>query len=177
MNNSNNSLITVRLATDADAGFIAELSQHTFYDTFAKYNSKENMDKFMNEQFSKKMLMNEVSNPENIFLIAALDNNAVGYAKMCESKNPVELGNARAIEIVRIYTEQMTIGKGVGKALMLKCIEVGKHKNKEVIWLGVWEHNATAISFYTKFGFEKFGTHIFMLGDDAQTDFLMKKPI
>jgi ribosomal protein S18 acetylase RimI-like enzyme len=44
-----------------------------------------------------------------------------------------------------------------------------------MIWLGVWEHNEHAISFYKKFGFEQFGDHIFMLGNDAQTDLLLKK--
>jgi len=39
----------------------------------------------------------------------------------------------------------------------------------------VWEHNIKAIAFYKKFGFEQFGSHIFMLGDDIQTDILMRK--
>jgi ribosomal protein S18 acetylase RimI-like enzyme len=171
------SLVSVRLATREDAGFIADISRRTFYETFAVHNTKENMDKFMNEQFSQKMLMDEVGYPQNIFFIASLGGEPVGYVKMSESGSPPELGDVDAIEIVRIYTEQKTIGKGVGKELMLKCFEIAKQKNKNSIWLGVWEHNAKAIAFYKKFGFEKFGTHLFMLGDDAQTDFLMKKDI
>ncbi|MEY3918157.1 MAG: Protease synthase and sporulation negative regulatory protein 1, partial [Bacteroidota bacterium] len=42
------------------------------------------------------------------------------------------------------------------------------------IWLGVWEHNPRAIRFYEKQGFVKFDQHIFQLGDDEQTDILMK---
>ena len=30
---------------------------------------------------------------------------------------------------------------------------------------------------YQQWGFEKFGTHTFMLGDDPQTDWLMKKQL
>ncbi|MBS1917078.1 MAG: GNAT family N-acetyltransferase [Bacteroidetes bacterium] len=169
--------IEIKFATTADAELIAELSQRTFYDTFAKHNTKENMDKFMADPFNKKALMKEIGEPGNIFLLAYLDNEAVGYVRMRESENPAELGNIDAIEIARIYTEQKTIGKGVGKALMLECISIAKKMAKKMIWLGVWEHNETAISFYERFGFEKFGSHIFMLGDDVQTDLLLKKAI
>jgi ribosomal protein S18 acetylase RimI-like enzyme len=48
---------------------------------------------------------------------------------------------------------------------------------KDNIWLGVWEHNHQAIKFYTTWGFEKFGDHLFLLGDDPQTDWLMKKEL
>lgn len=171
------SSIIIRLATADDAELIADLSHRTFYDSFARFNTKENMDKFMNLQFPKEALMAEVENGDNIFLIAYLENEPVGYVRLCESNKPPELGNTDAIEIVRIYSEQKTIGKGIGRALMLKCIEIAKEKNKKVIWLGVWENNENALSFYKKFGFEQFGHHIFMLGDDAQTDFLMKKSL
>lgn len=81
------------------------------------------------------------------------------------------------MEISRIYVVNTAISTGIGKALMEECIQVAIQKNKEVIWLGVWEHNTRAISFYKKFGFIQFGTHLFMLGDDAQTDWLMKKEL
>jgi diamine N-acetyltransferase len=167
--------IIIRFATTADAELIADISQRTFYDSFAKFNTKENMDKFMNVQFPREKLIDEVADKESIFLLAYLDGELVGYVRLCESVNPPELADINAIEIVRIYTEQRTIGKGVGKALMLQCIEIAREKNKKLIWLGVWEHNDNALSFYKKFGFEQFGSHIFMLGDDAQTDLLLRK--
>jgi ribosomal protein S18 acetylase RimI-like enzyme len=45
------------------------------------------------------------------------------------------------------------------------------------VWLGVWEKNLRAISFYEKNGFIAFDQHIFQLGDDRQTDIMMKKLI
>ena len=133
------------------------------------------MDKFMNESFSLQLLMAEVSDPINVFFTAFMDDELAGYAKLTESKNPPELEDANAIEIGRIYAAQKTIGQGLGKALMEHCIKLAAEKNKELIWLGVWERNQRAISFYQKFGFEKFGEHDFVLGNDVQTDWLMKK--
>jgi ribosomal protein S18 acetylase RimI-like enzyme len=60
---------------------------------------------------------------------------------------------------------------------MQRCIEIAKEMHREIIWLGVWEHNQQAINFYTKWGFEKFGEHDFVLGNDVQTDWLMKKDL
>ncbi len=169
--------ITTRYATLADAEAIALLSRQTFYDTFAEFNIKEDMDKFMTESFSMEKLTAEVGLPQYVFLIATLNNEMAGYAKLSEGKQPAELDNLASIEISRIYAAKQTIGYGVGKALMEECIRVAKEKNKKIIWLGVWGENERAINFYKKFGFEKFGEHDFLLGNDLQTDWLMKKTL
>jgi diamine N-acetyltransferase len=169
--------LTIRLATTADAELIADLSRQTFYETFINDNSKEDMDKFMNEQFTRDKLIAEVGALNNIFFLALDGDKAVGYARLRENNKPPELGNANTLEIARIYAATSSIGKGVGKALMQKCLDTAIELKKDTVWLGVWEHNQRAIDFYTKWGFEKFSTHVFLLGNDPQTDWLMKKSI
>jgi len=167
--------IIIRHATPADAELIADLSRQTFYESFAAFNTREDIDKFMNEQFTKAALMKEVITPGNIFLLAYIDNQVKGYARMKESENPAELGNIEAIEIARIYACTNAIGKGIGKTLMQKCIDIAKENKKQIIWLGVWQKNQRAIDFYLKWGFEIFSEHDFVLGNDVQCDWLMKK--
>lgn len=167
--------VHIRFATINDAELIAETSRQAFFDTFASFNTKENMDKFLSKQFTKESLIKEVGIAANIFLLAYVENELTGYALMRESSNPIELGNKPSIEIVRFYATKNSIGKGIGKALMQKCIDIAIEKNIEIIWLCVWEHNQRAIDFYTKKGFEKFSDHVFMLGDDVQHDWKMKK--
>ena len=170
-------VVNIRIATKDDAALIADLSRATFYETFAGQNTRENMDKFMNEQFTHEKLMKEVGADHNIFLIAELEEETVGYARMREVPNPKALDSLPSIELARIYSVQSRIGKGIGKALMEKCIEVAREANKKILWLGVWEHNQHAIAFYERWGFEKFSEHEFVLGDDIQTDWLMKKTL
>lgn len=165
----------LRYATKDDAQLIADISHQTFYETFAADNSKEDMDKFLNEQFTKEKLILEVGEPENIFLLAYNENKIAGYVKLRHNKIPLSLGSNNALEIARIYTLAHLIGKGIGKALMQASIDLAKEKGKEVVWLGVWEKNQRAIDFYTKWGFEKFDETGFLLGDDLQKDWLMKK--
>ncbi|HEV7780935.1 MAG TPA: GNAT family N-acetyltransferase [Chitinophagaceae bacterium] len=170
-------MLTIRIAAPSDAELIAEMSRQTFYDTFAAHNTKENMDLFMNASFTTEILIKEVGATGNIFLLAYDDNELVGYARMRENNNPPQLGDLPSIEIARIYSATSSIGKGVGRLLMQHCIDMAKERNKKVVWLGVWEKNQRAIDFYIKWGFEKFGDHLFILGHDRQRDWLMKKII
>lgn len=167
--------IVIKEATAADAGLIADLSRQTFYDSFAADNTKADMDKFLNETFTREKLIDEVGAPGNTFLLAYDGDVAVAYVRLRDATDGKLLIYGTAIEIARIYALQTSIGKGVGSALMQRCIDIARQRNAKVIWLGVWEKNYKAISFYTKWGFEQFGNHVFMLGDDAQTDLLMKK--
>ncbi len=169
--------ITIRFASETDAELIADLSRQTFYESFAPFNTKENMDKFMKEQFTRQKLIEEVKEPWLIFFLAYMDKEPVGYVKMRQGSVPMELVNHSCIEIARIYSVQHTIGKGVGKKLMQTCHDVAVQKGRDTLWLGVWEKNLRAIHFYTQWGFEKFGEQEFILGDDVQTDWLMKKTI
>ena len=44
-----------------------------------------------------------------------------------------------------------------------------------MMWIGVEEQNKRAYRFYTKYGFKKVGTHVFMLGEDEQHDSVLVK--
>jgi ribosomal protein S18 acetylase RimI-like enzyme len=167
--------LIIRYATAEDAELISDLSRKTFYETFGHVNTKENMDKFMNEQFTHEKLIDEVSEPGNTFLLAFDKDVPVGYVRMREGKKFPEFDMKDSIEIARIYAVNTYIGTGVGLQMMRQCIFIAKELKKEIIWLGVWEKNLRAISFYTKWGFEKFGEHDFLLGDDLQKDWLLMK--
>lgn len=167
--------VYIRYASPADAPLIARLSRETFHATFAAENTPGNMEQFMREQFNTEALEAEVGAPGNLFLLAYREDHPAGYARMREGGSPELLKERSAIEIARIYAAPDFIGKGVGSALMEACIRIARERKNSVIWLGVWEHNPRAIAFYHKWGFEKFGTHVFWLGEDAQTDWYMKR--
>jgi diamine N-acetyltransferase len=169
--------VIIRFAGKEDAELIADLSRRTFYDSFGSQNTQEDMGKFMNEQFTKDALIKEVGAEGNIFLLACINEKPAGYVRMREGEMRPEFQNKSSIEIARIYALQHSIGKGIGSALMQRCMDIAKERHREIIWLGVWEHNQRAINFYSKWGFEKFGEHDFVLGNDVQTDWLMKKDL
>jgi len=169
--------VLIRYATRDDGPLIADISHETFYETFAADNTPEDMEKFLKEQFTKGKLILEVGAPENTFLLAYIGSEIAGYAKLRDARTPASLESSNAVEIARLYARKKFIGKGVGAALMQKCIDIAKDMGKEMVWLGVWEKNLRAIEFYAKWGFEKFADTDFLLGDDLQNDWLMRKRI
>lgn len=168
-------MFLIRKADIKDVDLITEISRQTFIETYAAYNSRENMDNFLDESISKDVLIKEVGAPENYFFLVFENDTPVGYMKLREGNSPGELTGINAIEIARIYAVKSSIGKGVGKLMIQECINIAVSKKKELIWLGVWEHNKRAFDFYTKWGFEKFSSYVFKLGNENQTDWLMRK--
>ena len=79
------------------------------------------------------------------------------------------------MEIQRIYVLSNFKGKRIGSLLMEKAEEEAKKMNIKRIWLGVWKHNDAALGFYYKKGYKRFSEHIFMFGNDPQTDYLLEK--
>jgi ribosomal protein S18 acetylase RimI-like enzyme len=169
--------LVIREANVADAKLIADISHQTFYDTFAAYNSNEDMEKFLNQQFTKGKLILEVGAKGNIFLLAYDKDVVAGYVKLRDERIPPGMGNVTALEVARLYAMTNQIGKGIGSLLMQSSVDIARQKNKEWLWLGVWEKNQRAIDFYTKWGFEKFDETDFLLGDDLQRDWLMKRKV
>ena len=172
-----NESIRIRPATMNDARLLAELGAKTFHDTFRPSNTGEDMELYLANNFSTEQLEGELKEEGTIFIIAEDEDKAVGYAKMRRPEEPEGLNESNQIEIERIYSSKEYIGKAVGKTLMEGCLDIAKKAGHKVAWLGVWEHNLRAISFYEKWGFIQFGTHPFLLGTDLQTDILMKKEL
>ncbi len=108
------------------------------------------------------------------FYFARVDGVLAGYLKLNFGVSQTELKDPKAIEIERIYVLKAFQGKRVGQALYEHALQLARDRGVDYIWLGVWEQNHKAIRFYEKNGFVAFDKHLFMLGDDPQTDIMMK---
>lgn len=153
---------------------LQKIGRQTFSETFAASNTEENMTRYLEEGFSNEKLSTELSDPNTLFYFAVFENKIIGYLKLNFGKSQTELKDEKALEIERIYVLKEYHGKKVGQLLYEKAIEVARQKGAAYVWLGVWEENPRAINFYRKNGFVAFDKHIFRLGDDEQTDIMMK---
>ncbi|WP_413998202.1 GNAT family N-acetyltransferase [Flavobacterium sp. W1B] len=153
---------------------LQKIGRQTFEETFSESNSEENMKNYLEEGFSKEKLTAELSDKNSVFYFAKLEDEVIGYLKVNFGDSQTELKDNKSLEIERIYVSKEFHGKSVGQLLYDKAIEIAKQKGSEYVWLGVWEENPRAISFYKKNGFVEFDKHIFRLGDDEQTDIMMK---
>lgn len=168
-------LFSIRRATLKDAHLICNLGTRTFIETFASYNTPEDMKIYIDQNYTVEQIEKEMHEPESTFLLAFDGNHEVGFAKLRKDDNSPT--GSRSIELQRIYIEKEYQGKRAAHELLQACITLAQLKKYDTLWLGVWEYNARAISFYKKYKFEKFGSHPFVLGNDVQVDFLMKKTL
>ena len=164
----------IRYGTIDDAAMLAELGAKTFYDTFARDNTPENIASYLKASFSIEIQFHELSEPDNVFLIVESEKIPTGYAQLIINSGDQWIHRKKPLEIRRIYALQEYLGKGVGKELMQATIREARQRACDCVWLGVWEKNQRAIDFYEKWGFRKVGTHLFSVGNDPQNDYVME---
>ena len=169
--------VTIRRANSDDAKVLAELGARTFEQTFAADNTSEDMAAYLALHFSVAQQTAELAHPVSTFLIAEVDGQAAGYAKLHAGEPPKDIEGAKPIELVRLYVSQEWLGRGVGEALMRACIDEAHTAGAKTLWLGVWERNARAQAFYRKWDFRAVGEHMFQLGADMQRDILMERAL
>jgi ribosomal protein S18 acetylase RimI-like enzyme len=166
--------IDIVRVTPSDIEPLLGISRQTFTEAFSADNTEENMQKYLAESLSLEKLSAEVNDDNSMFYFAVSDNKPTGYLKLNFGTSQTELKADKALEIERIYVLREYQGQKVGQQLFEKAMQVARQAAADYVWLGVWEHNAKAIGFYRKNGFVEFGQHVFRLGDDDQTDIMMK---
>ena len=169
--------LRIRVADENDNRLLADLVRKTFLDTFGADNTPENMAAYLAASFAPEIQAAELSDPDTTFLIAEVGGEAAGFARLRQGGNGFNSSAFCPFEIVRFYSRQEWIGRGVGSALMQTCLELAKTLGCDLLWLDVWEHNPRAQAFYRKWGFERVGSQAFRLGDELQTDWIMQRLI
>ena len=173
------SQVSIRQATPEDAKLLTDLAYTTFWDAFAHHpkNAPDDLNHYMRQAFNLDQITIELSDDKSIFLIAELDTEAAGYAKIIIDNIEPGITAERPVELNRLYSHQRFLGQGVGQSLMEACFDRAKEDGRDVMWLGVWEYNPRAQRFYEKNGFRIVGSHTFLLGEDPQTDLLMQREL
>jgi ribosomal protein S18 acetylase RimI-like enzyme len=165
--------VAIRTASGDDAALLADLGARTFRDTFAADNTAADMAAYLAAAFAADVQAGEIADPASAFLIAQVDGVTAGYARLRWGDAPRCVPGIRRMEIARFYAETQWIGSGIGAALMRACLGEAAALGCDVVWLDVWERNARAIAFYSKWGFSVVGGQDFVLGEDLQHDLLM----
>lgn len=166
--------IDIQKVTLENIDQLQKIGRQTFFETFSSGNTEANMKKYLEEEFSITKLTTELNDKNAEFYFATHEDKVIGYLKLNFGQSQTELQDEKAIEIERIYVLKDYQGKSVGQILYDKAIQIARKKCAEYVWLGVWEENSRAINFYKKNGFVEFDKHVFKLGNDEQTDIMMK---
>ena len=165
--------ITIRRGMPADARRLADLAASTFRDAFAAENRPEDMALHVSRAYGVSQQEAELADPEIITLLAEVDGQPAGYAQLRAHEVPDCVSGVTPLELWRFYVAAPWHGRGIAHALMKSVEMEARGKGAHALWLGVWERNERAKSFYRKCGFADVGSQVFVLGTDAQTDRIM----
>ena len=160
-----------------DVKELEQISKQTYFNAFSAENSPENMQAYLEGSLSEERLLEELKEPNSGFYFAEINHKTIGYFKINFRDAQTDIHDHNALELERIYVIKEFQGKKNGQKLLDKVLGIAKKNQLGYLWLGVWEKNERAIKFYERNGFSVIGSHPFRMGDEIQTDLIMKLPL
>jgi diamine N-acetyltransferase len=167
-------LLSIKKCTAENLEQLIELSVSTFYEAFHERNTKETMEKYLRDAFSYEQMKSELFDTNSGFYFAYYQTNLVGYFKINTGDSQNEKFPEHTVELARFYIVKEFRNKKLGSEMLNIAIEMTRKTGAEFLWLGVWDRNPEAQKFYERHGFKKFGQHPFVMGEEVQTDYLMR---
>lgn len=169
--------VVTKKCTIEDLQLLRDFAYKTFSETFHHLNTPANMKAYLEQAFNHDKMRDELSDINSAFYFLFADKELAGYLKLNEEDAQTDINDPQSIEIERIYVAKEYQGKGLGNILMNKALSIANDRRKSYVWLGVWEKNKNGIQFYKKHGFYKVDNHSFFMGEEEQTDFIMRKDL
>jgi ribosomal protein S18 acetylase RimI-like enzyme len=96
-----------------------------------------------------------------------------GYAKLGPNDLPGEAPPA-TLELYQLYLRAGWHGTGVARCLMDWVLAEARRRGATHLQLSVYVDNHRARRFYEKYGFEEVGKYVFMVGNHADDDRIMR---
>ncbi len=166
-------MITYRNATVADGPALDAMAQAIWIETFAHGVSAQDAATYLGEAYGPTgKLIADLESGAAQFHLALVGERVVGYAKL----NPPWLPDAEpgAMQLSQIYVTGDQHGAGVGKALLEWAVGTARAAGATALLLTVWEENHRAAAFYRKNGFDHVGDYAFAVGNQVDTDHIMR---
>ena len=144
--------LLLRNAEEEDAEMLLDFLKTTCGETRYLVKEPEEIDLTLEDE--RTFIRNPNESDQNIMLLGFVDGEYAGNCSLmgmgaARFKHRASLG----IALYQKYT-----GRGIGKAMIGKLIEIAREHNLEQIELEVVADNQRAVSLYRKMGFEIFGT-------------------
>jgi ribosomal protein S18 acetylase RimI-like enzyme len=166
-------MIEYRDATPADGPELDAMAQASWLETFGAYASAQDIADYFAENYGPEgALIRELDDPERRTHVAIDAGRIVGYAKLIPPWLPdAEPG---ALQLSQIYVASSHHGRGVAGKLMDWTIATARAAGAQSLLLTVWENNHRARRFYDRLGFVHIGDYGFPVGDQIDTDHIMR---
>ena len=166
--------ITLREPKVSDATNLAKLGERTFIETFAQLYKPHDLKCFLEQVHSEQAVAEELADDNLTFCVAEASGSMVGYCKIGALSVPVENPLHGAQELRQLYVLAAHQNQKIGTKLAAWAVDQFKQRKCPEVYVSVWSENIGAQRFYQRLGFEPFGEYSFMVGEQADREFIMR---
>ncbi len=166
--------VQVRPAALGDAVALSGLSGELFPLGCPRDTAPDDLVAYINRELTPGRFLEFLNDPSIVVLLATIRNELAGYALIARTEAPVPSRSSGGSELRKFYVDSRYHGRGIAGTLMQEVLRIAQEGQNRNIWLSVFSGNQRAIAFYRKWGFQIAGTQEFLVGSDAQADYIMQ---
>jgi ribosomal protein S18 acetylase RimI-like enzyme len=149
----------------SDAKLLSKLSIDTFLPAHGHSAPKEDIDNYINQNFSEQNFIDELKDAKNEYYLIYVNSKIAGYSKIVFNQLQKNITPKNITYMSRLYLLKEFYGLALGKELFDFNINLCKQNNQSGIWLAVWVENQKGIKFYKKMGFESVDVFDFKISE------------
>lgn len=154
------------------------VARQIFTETFGSLYDTDAFARFCDRIYGPDGPMaSDLQSPDVKWLVAAADDEPIGYAKLTLLRAPADDPAPGAMELQQIYVLRGWHGSGVAATLMEWAIGAASEEGATELYLTVFDHNARAKRFYARYGFAEVGRCTFTLGNRVDDDRIWCRPL
>ncbi len=150
-------------ATKSDAELLAGIGRQTFIESHGHSAPKEDIDNYIDGNYSSEVFQEELSDAENIYYIIYYKGQPVGFSKIKLNYPTENIQMQNVTKLEKIFLLKEFYQLKLGLELFNFNVELSKSNNQAGMWLFVWTENERAYNFYLKNGFAIIGSHDFKI--------------
>lgn len=166
----------IELCDDPEqASIVSALGAETFTETFGHLYKSEDLEAFVTDSHGHEGYVALLKDPSyRVWLAKDEKGEAVGYSVAGPSHLPAPDMKPNSGELVRLYVLGKCQGARLGQRLLEPALE-WLSANFDEVYLSVYAENIGAQRLYKRYGFEIIHKYSFMVGNQADPEFIMKR--
>jgi GNAT superfamily N-acetyltransferase len=166
-------MMTLTIATAADAAEVTRLAHDTFTETFGHLYPPEDLAGFL-AKLTPQVFESFIRDPAQRIWLARENGGAVGFAHagLCSLPHP-DVTPACG-ELKRLYVRKGRQRGGLGSTLLTAALTWLDAPGRR-LWIGVWSENHGAQRLYGRRGFHKVGEYDFPVGGTRDREFILRR--
>ena len=174
---------SIRAAEPSEARQLANFGATLFRQAYKATHPEPTLSEYLAEAFASSRIARTLEDPAStILIIVSTDGSWIGYAELHAGPPTAPttvltrpLPGLAPMEIVRFYVDRPWHGRGVAQDLMHACEKHTRVRGCDCLWLQAWQQAHQALRFYSKAGFEVYGTAVFAFGERRDSDLILAR--